>query len=62
MLSIGENTPVYLACGATDMRKSINGLCSIVENSFNLNPFGKGFHADNFKSAVAAVIKSHTAD
>ena len=41
MLSIGENTPVYLACGATDMRKSINGLCSIVENSFNLDPFDK---------------------
>jgi len=29
----------YLACGATDMRKSINGLASIVEGSFRLNPF-----------------------
>jgi len=30
---------VYLACGQTDMRKSINGLSAIVEGSFKLNPF-----------------------
>ena len=30
---------VYLACGHTDMRKSINGLSIIVENRFKLNPF-----------------------
>jgi len=30
----------YLACGATDMRKSINGLAAIVEGSFKLDPFG----------------------
>lgn len=30
----------YLACGATDMRKSINGLAAIVEGSFHLDPFG----------------------
>ena len=30
---------VYLACGATDMRKSINGLAAIVESSFRLDPF-----------------------
>jgi transposase len=32
---------VYLACGHTDMRKSINGLSAIVENSFELDPFGE---------------------
>ena len=31
---------VYLACGKTDMRNSINGLASIVEGSFNLDLFG----------------------
>jgi transposase len=31
--------PCYLACGATDMRKSINGLATIVEGSFKLDPF-----------------------
>ena len=30
---------IYLACGATDMRKSTNGLMSIVQESFSLNPF-----------------------
>ena len=30
---------VFLACGQTDMRKSINGLAAIIESSFKLNPF-----------------------
>ena len=28
-----------MACGKTDMRKSINGLAAIVEGSFKLDPF-----------------------
>ena len=32
---------VYLACGGTDMRKSINGLVGIVEGSFRLDPFSE---------------------
>lgn len=36
-----EGKTVYLACGKTDMRKSINGLSAIVEGSFGLNPFDK---------------------
>jgi transposase len=32
---------IYLACGATDMRKSINGLMTIIQNSFELDPFNK---------------------
>ena len=38
MLSFGEK-PVYLCCGHTDMRKSINGLMSLVQNSFTMDPF-----------------------
>lgn len=38
MLSFGEKT-VYLCCGHTDMRKSINGLMLLVQNSFSLEPF-----------------------
>ena len=30
---------VYLACGSTDMRKSIDGLAAIVSISFALDPF-----------------------
>lgn len=33
-----NNYKIYLACGKTDMRKSINGLCDIVENHFQLDP------------------------
>lgn len=39
MMRFGS-TAVYLACGHTDMRKSINGLAAIVESSFKLDPFG----------------------
>ena len=31
--------PVYLCCGHTDMRKSINGLMTLVQSSFSLDPF-----------------------
>ena len=34
-----HNKKVYLCCGHTDMRKSINGLAELVKSSFNLNPF-----------------------
>jgi transposase len=30
---------VYLACGATDMRKSIDGLAVLVKEGFDLDPF-----------------------
>jgi len=38
MNRFGEKV-VYLACGHTDMRKSINGLSALVEGSFKLDPF-----------------------
>ena len=36
-----DGKAVYLACGHTDMRKSINGLAAIVEGSFELDPFAE---------------------
>ncbi|MGR6837027.1 IS66 family insertion sequence element accessory protein TnpB [Syntrophomonas erecta] len=33
--------PVYLCCGYTDMRKSINGLMTLVKESFSLDPFSE---------------------
>jgi len=30
---------IYVACGHTDMRKSIDGLAACVQQSFHLNPF-----------------------
>lgn len=37
----GGGTPVYLAIGATDMRKSVDGLALTVSESFKLDPFSK---------------------
>lgn len=34
---------IYLACGATDMRKAIDGLAALVEGSFRLDPFCGAF-------------------
>ena len=36
-----QGKQVYLACGHTDMRKSINGLSILVQNSFALDPFSE---------------------
>ena len=33
--------PVYLCCGYTDMRKSINGLMTLVQHSFSLDPYAE---------------------
>ena len=40
MLEIEKDAAIYLACGNTDMRKSINGIMIIVQESFSLDPFG----------------------
>jgi transposase len=34
-----DDKPVYICCGHTDMRKSINGLMTLVESIFSLDPF-----------------------
>jgi len=39
MLILTNSGQVYLACGATDLRKSIDGLAAIVQMRFKLDPF-----------------------
>lgn len=39
MLSELQLSQVPLACGATDMRKSIDGLAVLVKEGFDLDPF-----------------------
>lgn len=39
MLNSLEGVSVYLACGATDLRKSIDGLSALVTYSFGLDLF-----------------------
>ena len=38
MIALGEHTRVYLALGATDMRKQIDGLAVLVEDVLEHNP------------------------
>ena len=40
MLSGAIPNRVYLACGSTDMRKSIDGLAAMVSFGFKLDVFG----------------------
>ena len=39
MIALGTNTKVYLATGATDMRKAINGLMVLVQDVLEADPF-----------------------
>lgn len=32
---------IYLAYGATDFRKQTSSLCSIIQNTFNMNPYDR---------------------
>lgn len=41
MLNIDKIEKVYLDCGYTDLRKSIDGLVMMVKNQFKLDPFEK---------------------
>ena len=35
-ISVAAN--VYIVCGRTDMRKSINGLCAIIQQQLHMEP------------------------
>jgi len=39
-----KDKPVYICCGYTDMRKSINGLMTLVKESFSLDPFAEALY------------------
>jgi transposase len=43
MLLFPDNVQVFLRTGATDMRKSINGLSALVQNEMKLDPFRSGY-------------------
>lgn len=55
-ITIAEN--IYIACGYTDMRKSIDGLAAIVQQQFHLDPFSNtlflfcGKHRDKMKALL----------
>lgn len=45
MIFENNHTQVYLACGSTDMRKSIDGLAVLIKEGFNLDPFSTCLYA-----------------
>jgi transposase len=45
MLSVNSTSTVYLACGDTDLRKSIDGLAAIVTYTFDLDVFSSSLFA-----------------
>ncbi|MEN8129953.1 MAG: IS66 family insertion sequence element accessory protein TnpB [Pseudomonadota bacterium] len=55
MISLGSNTKVYLASGATDMRKAIDGLMVLVQDVLQADPFSS--HLFVFCNRVRDKIK-----
>lgn len=44
MFSVANEAPIFLRTGATDMRKSINGLSAMVQYEMKKNPFAQGYY------------------
>ena len=57
MMPIGPATRIYLAAGATDLRKSYEGLSDQVRHRFQEDPLS-GPVNDNY-SSWSATIKNH---
>ena len=38
LADISNVDAIYIVCGRTDMRKSIDGLCAIIQEQFSMNP------------------------
>lgn len=55
-ITVAKN--IYIACGYTDMRKSIDGLAAIVQEQFHLDPYSSslflfcGKHRDRIKALL----------
>jgi len=57
MMGTFSNSQVYLALGATDMRKSINTLAILVEERLQFNPFsGTLFAFCNRRRGIVKVL------
>ena len=54
---VAQHLRVFLAVGATDMRKSINGLCLLVQMHLALDPFaGHLFAFSNRRRSMVKIL------
>lgn len=44
MIGFKEIPNIYVACGKTDLRKGIDGYAAIVQDTFELDPFGDSLY------------------
>jgi len=56
MFGLSINFKVYVAIGATDMRKSINGLSLLVEDQFDLDLFSGNLFGVSFLAYLLSAI------
>ena len=42
LADISNVDAIYIVCGRTDMRKSIDGLCAIIQEQFSMETLKKG--------------------
>ena len=40
LADISRASHIYIVCGYTDMRKSIDGLCAVIQDQLQMNPSG----------------------
>lgn len=55
MIALSPGARVYLACGATDMRKGMAGLAMLAQQNLSEDPFGGAIFA--FRGRRAGLIK-----
>ena len=50
---------IYIVCGYTDMRKQIDGLCSIVKNQFHMDPEQRALYLFCGRRCDRELLRSH---
>ena len=55
---ISELKKIYIVCGYTDMRKSIDGLCAIIEDQLKMDPLSKMCIRDSLKGLLKTVLEN----
>ena len=57
MIPIPAGTQIWVACGATDMRRGFDGLAMLVQDVLKQNPYGG--HLFVFRGKRAALVGWH---